>query len=579
MTKMEKFFKLSRLFLMVLLFSAGSSIFAQIYPDKYLVEFTDKNNSPYLIEDPEEFLSARAIERREKFNIPIIENDLPVNPQYLQAVEDIGVTLLNPTKWFNAVTIYTDDPGKIAEIEDLPFVKNVLKNIIKPVDKNLFDLGNEISLNKPGQMNEVFEIATIFKNVSATSELEYGEGYNQINMINGIELHNNGFMGQGMLIAVLDAGFSSADVLAAFDSLRANDQIIGTRDFVSGGNFAYHGSYHGTAVLSTMGANLPGQLIGTAPKADYLLIRTEDTGSEYLIEEYNWASGAEFADSAGADIINSSLSYTTFDDPSQNHSYEDMDGNTAPVTIAADIAASKGMIPVNSAGNSGGSPTWPHIGAPADGDSVFTIGAVNPEGEYASFSSTGPTYDGRLKPNFMAQGQNAAIALTNGGVGTSSGTSFSSPIIAGMTSCLWQANPYMSNMDILAGIEQSGSLANNPNYQMGHGIPDYALANLILTGFNPDLVANENDIDVFPNPFVNEVKIVYNSPDTQMVNIEIFDINGRRLFSRENIYRKKGINYYLVKELDNLNSGVYFLKIYSAKKIIATEKILKARIN
>jgi len=441
--------------------------FAQISPEKYFIAFTDKNNSPYSIENPQQFLSQRALERRERYNIAIDEFDLPVNPQYLEGVAAVGVQLLNPTKWLNGVTIYTNDPSRLDLIANLPYVKSIRKNVVKSENKIFPEIYDQFSLNKPFGMNEVLEeLKSGYKSGNSSNSLNYGEGFNQINMIGGIALHDAGFMGQGMVIAVLDGGFFATEGMEAFDSLYMNGRILGTRDFVSGGTNVYQGSTHGTAVLSTMGANLPGQLVGTAPEASYWLFRTEDTGTEYMIEEYNWASGAEYADSVGADVINSSLSYKTFDEPLYDHTYSEMDGNTAPSTIAADMAASRGMIVVNSAGNDGGSGSWPYIGAPADGDSVFSIGAVDADGQYVYFSSIGPTADGRIKPNFMAQGANTVVASTNGGTATSSGTSFSSPISAGITACLWQANPSMNNMEILNAIQLSGSMASNPDNQI-----------------------------------------------------------------------------------------------------------------
>lgn len=558
--------------LILIFFHSG---FSQIYPDKYLIEFTDKNNSPFSIQNPSEFLSQRAIERRERYGIPIDEVDLPVNPQYLQAVANIGVQPINTTKWLNAVVIYTDDPAKLTEIEALPFVKNVMKCASVPQQRNEFEYFDELSLNKPFGLNEVFEgLKTELKSAKSITSLDYGLGFNQIDMIGGIGLHDQGFQGQGMVIAVLDGGFTATNDLDAFDSLYMNGQILGTRDFVGGGTNVYQGSGHGTAVLSTMGANLPGQLIGTAPKASYWLIRTEDTGSEYIIEEFNWASGAEFADSVGADIINSSLSYKTFNDPLYSHSYQNMDGNTAPSTRAADVAASRGMIVVNSAGNDGNSSTWPYIGAPADGDSVFTIGAVDSDGVYATFSSIGPTYDGRLKPNFVAQGQSTVLASPNGGTSTGSGTSFSSPIIAGMTACLWQIDPSMTNMNILNAIQLSASQAANPDYLLGYGIPDYTLASIILSGINPDIVKESNQLFVVPNPFKDDVKIVYNSPDTHNINIEIFDMEGKLMFSRKNLNRRVGFNYYHLEGLENFKQGFYFIRILS-DNFKTTQKVMK----
>ena len=566
---------MKNLILLLTLFLGANIAFSQVYPDKYVIEFTDKNDSPYSIDNPEEYLSQRALDRRERYEIPIDEYDFPVNPQYIQAVADIGVEILNPTKWLNAVVIYTDDLSKLEAIELLPFVKTIRKNIVSPENKTLLAESDEISLNKPFGMNEVMSGSKAdFKSGTSTSSLNYGQGYNQINQIGGIELHDQGFMGQGMVIAVLDGGFTAVDYMEAFDSLYMNDRILGVWDFVSRTSNVYQGSGHGTAVLSTMGGNLPGELVGTAPEASYYLVRTEDTGSEYLIEEYNWASGAEYADSVGADVINSSLSYKTFDNPNQDHSYDDMDGNTAPCTIAADRAMSRGMIVVNSAGNSGSDPIWPYVGAPADGDSVFTIGAVTASGQYSSFSSIGPTSDGRVKPNFCAQGSQAVVASLNGGTTTSSGTSFSSPISAGMVTCLWQFDLNMTNMDVLDAIQMSATQANDPDDLLGYGIPNFGVAALISGGFDTDIISEPNDIDVFPNPFNDELKIAYNSPDTHSVSIELYDIAGKLLYAKNNISRNYGLNYFHVGGLNNIKHGVYFLKIYSNTEI-ATKKVLK----
>lgn len=572
---------MKKTFLLILLAFTTAFTFAQInWGDKYFVKFTDKDNSPYSIENPEEFLSQRAIERRERFNIPIDLYDLPVNPQYIEAVENIGVDVYNPTKWLNGVIVETNDPSKIDEIEALSFVESTVKNMklksyVNPGIHHPEKIENPLGLNKPFGMNEKYEGAPFaLKSTKKITTLDYGDGYNQIDQIGGITLHDDGYQGQGMVIAVLDGGFTQTNNMAAFDSLYMNNQILSVWDFVSNSEDVYQGSSHGTAVLSTMGANMPGELIGTAPKASYHLLRTEDTSSEYLIEEYNWVCGAEYADSVGADIINSSLSYKEYDDPAQSHTYQDMDGNTAPSTIGADRAMSRGMIVVNSAGNSGTSSTWPWVGAPADGDSVFSIGAVNASGEYVAFSSIGPTADGRLKPNVVAQGSGTVVASIYGGTATSSGTSFSSPIIAGMTACLWQFDPTMRNTDVLNSIMMSGSMAANPDYEMGYGIPDYATATIILSGFDPDIVANPDDIEVFPNPFDDKIDILYNSPDTQSVAIQVSDITGKVIYNRKNVRRHSGLNHFRVEGLGNLKQGAYLLKIYS-EGMISTKKILK----
>ncbi len=460
-----------------------------------------KNNSPYSIENPQEYLSARAIERRSRYNIPIDIHDLPVNPQYIEAVADIGVQVINPTKWLNGITIYTNDPSLLSEIEALPFVKSVRKARQATQAHPKTDFDDDISLFKPSWENE-----TIIDFSNRTKLLVRVLHFNMA-LVTTKLIRSMVFLSTTTVSRARDGHcsvrcrFSYANQLNAFDSLYMNGLIYGTRDIVSGGTNVYQGSFHGTGVLSTMGANLPGELIGTAPKAGYYLIRTEDTGSEYLIEEYNWASGAEFADSTGADIINSSLGYVDFDDPNQTTFIRIWMVILPPATIAADRAMSRGMIVVNSAGNSGNYTSWPWIGAPADGDSVFTIGAVDANGIIAGFSSIGPTADGRLKPNVVAQGAATVIASSNGGTTTSNGTSFSSPIIAGMTACLWQINQELANMSILEAIQQSGSYYNNPNYQYGNGIPDYNQARMVLSAQNKGIALTPESIKVIPNPF------------------------------------------------------------------------------
>ncbi|MCD4730721.1 MAG: S8 family serine peptidase [Bacteroidales bacterium] len=544
------------------------TVISQVAPDKYLVKFTDKNDSPYSISNPEEFLSQKALDRRTAHGIAIVENDLPVNPQYIESVANTGVTILNSSKWFNGVTIYTTDQGALDIINAFSFVESVEKG-----GNSNSEIGE--SLEKEFFANEwITEIpeAGLYKSLTAGNSYEYGAAANQIQMLNGDILHDMGYDGEGMTIAVLDAGFLNVDDLSAFDSLWNNGQILGYKDFVDPINPNIFNSHsHGCMVLSTMGANLPGQMVGTAPQADYWLLRSEDGPTEYLIEEYNWVSAAEFADSVGADIINSSLGYTTFDDFSQNHTYEDMDGNTTPITIGADMAVSKGMIVVNSAGNSG-SGAWFYIGAPADGDSVFSIGAVDGSGNIAFFSSNGPTFDGRIKPNVVAQGQGSAIIDPNGGSVTfGSGTSFSSPITAGMVACLWQANPNKRNTEIMEAIQSSGSLANAPTNQMGWGIPDYVAAHSILTivDYNSELAKS---MEVFPNPFTSELNISFERENISINRIELTDVSGKLVFEKD-IDQSNSIRLPL-NESASVTPGFYLLRVITDNSIF-TEKVLK----
>lgn len=556
----SKYFQMKKLLLLFILTIIQGLIFGQIAPNKYYVQFTDKNNSPYSIGNPSEYLSQRAIDRRAMQGIPVDEKDLPVNPAYIQGVAGSGAVILNPTKWLNGVTIYTDNPAVLAAIGQLPYVSSVTKSSSKlPGDE--INSGED---SKPFFMNEDYNASpgNNLKSGYVVGSFDYGQSLNQIQMLHGDEMHMMGYRGAGKVIAVLDAGFINANVLSVFDSLWLNGQILGTYDFVDGEEISFDEHPHGTMVLSTMGGNLPGQLIGTAPKASYWLLRSEDGGSEYIIEEYNWVSAAEFADSVGADIINSSLGYTEFDDPQQNHTYSDMDGDSAPSTIGADIAASRGILVVNSLGNSGNS-SWYYLGAPSDGDSVMGIGAVNANGQYASFSSHGPSYDGRVKPDVVAQGSSCYIVDPYSGQFIfGSGTSFSSPILAGMAACLWQANPTHTNMQLADAIRQSGSQYLVPDDELGYGIPNFLQANNILTIIDGH-DSRDMSMAVFPNPFKDEIRI--NLPGDGIkgdCKAIVSDMTGRRVVSRD-ISFEPGSREITITDLSRLHPGFYMITVQS----------------
>ncbi|MEZ5172243.1 MAG: S8 family serine peptidase [Bacteroidia bacterium] len=388
----------------------------------------------------------------------------------------------------------------------------------------------------------------------------YGEGDRQIKMLNGHKLHQLGYRGEGITIAVLDAGFYKVNEFVFFDSLRTKGRILGTRDFVEGGESVYEDNTHGLSVLSTMAANYPGIFVGTAPDASYWLLRTEDADSEFLIEEDNWVRGAEFADSVGADIINSSLGYTNFDDPETSHTYSQLDGNTTVITRAADLVASKGILVVNSAGNSGADP-WKYIGAPADGDSVLTIGAVTSEGKYASFSSRGPSADGRIKPNVTAMGQGTLVVNSGGSVGRSNGTSFSSPVTAGMVACLWQAHPEAGMMQVFKAIEKSASQAENPDDYLGFGIPDFMKAHQILARLAEEKTKPDSIVNVYPNPFIDGVSIEFYTEKEQDVVVLINKMNGKKIEEEQFHVLPFGNNLLQLNKVKKLKSGQYIVTI------------------
>lgn len=544
-----------RLYLLgLLMFVLWPALGQTVAPFKYFIQFTDKKNSPYSFAHPEAYLSARALARRAAHNIPIEENDLPVNPRYIKAVEAEGVKVLEASKWLNGVVIYTTDSTLVDSIEALPFVKRTV------YFKNVPGKG------KPFFKNEVFSGINpnpLLKAV-ALSEAKYGLALEQIKQIDGIPLQEAGYLGQNMLIAVLDGGFVNVPNQTVFDSLRDQHRILATKDFAHPDGNVYTESTHGRMVLSCMAADDPGLMIGTAPDASYLLLRSEDVTSENLIEEYNWVCAAEFADSAGADIINSSLGYTTFDNPAVSHTYADMNGKTAISTISAEIAASKGILVVNSAGNSGLDASFPWIGAPADGDSVFTIGAVDVEGVRAYFSSIGPTYDGRIKPTVMAMGEGTTVADADSSVLFGDGTSFSSPIIAGMCACLWQAHPHASNVQIMEALKATASNHEHPNNYIGWGIPDFAKADSLLSVIVPSSNGSSSNghISFAPNPFHYYLQINLSEIKGKL-DLKIYSLNGQLVFRRT--YPSGTSSIMLTAgDLNMLTPGMYLMKLRSS---------------
>ena len=523
--------------------------------NRYWVRFTDKTSTPFAIENPNEFLSQRAIDRRMRSNVAVDLQDLPVDPVYIGELSIFtGVTIWNSSKWFNAVSIHVSDSLILDSIASLPFVLSVDK-----VKSIRLDSGIEFSSKSLGHSNY--------------HHLYYGMAFRQIEMHTGHLLHNLGFDGANMTIAVLDAGFDKVDEVDVFSTIISEGRLLGTRDFVDGNNYVFNASQHGTAVLSCMGANTPGKMVGTAPKANYVLIRTEDVSSESLVEEDNWIAGAEFADSIGADILNTSLGYTQFDDSSMNHTYADMDGNTTRISVAADIAASRGILVITSAGNMGNQP-WHYISAPADADSTIAVAAVDSFMVRAVFSSYGPSSDGDLKPNVASMGFRTACTFPNGNVQQANGTSFSSPVLAGMAACLWQALPNKSNMEIKSLIERSGHQYNTPDYSLGYGVPNFYEAYLL--GKQESVSHSDELLRVFPTQFTDKLNIHFHSQDTGNWRLRILNILGQEiwvkyLYVTDNQY----VQTVLTDELLGLNMGAYFICLSKDDLEISVSKVLK----
>lgn len=553
---------------LILFLCFASHIYAQKATEFYIIKLKDKGINKYDLANPKKYLSDRSLERRILQQIPLDETDMPVNQQYLNELSQLGVNIFYTSKWLNTVIGNVTDESAIKAINSLPFVQSV------ETSKKIEAKRNFLSFKRFFETEKVYKIDTKGFKLS-TQNLDYGYGTNQAHMIKIHKLHELGFTGEGVIIAVIDAGFNSVNNMPIFDSLFASNKILGTRDFVQPGNNVYNTnlSTHGTMVLSTMGANIPGLLIGTAPHASYYLFRSEDATAEYLLEEYYWVQAAEYADSLGVDIINTSLGYTRFDNPAENHTYEDMNGNTTVITIAADMAAKKGMLVVVSAGNEGGS-SWRFISAPADGDSVMAVGAVDASGSYAYFSSTGPTPDGRVKPDIVTQGSGSAVSVIPTGVAYGNGTSFAAPILSGAAACLWQANSTHTNMEIFNAIKRSGSKANNPDNLLGWGIPDFLIAYNILINNVNDTNYNSDKINAYPNPFADYINVEFNLDSSIQNEIRIVNSLGKTVKSLKTPFLPGGTQKIRIDNLDALTSGVYFIQVSNSNTTII-RKVLK----
>jgi serine protease AprX len=516
--------------------------YSQVAENCYRLFLTDKNNTEFSINNPEEFLSQKSIGRRINQNIDIKENDLPVSIAYIDSLKNLGLEILTKSKWLNSVVVYSTDENLIDTITQLEFIKSIQKNNYSLTSSNF---------------NPTFQRKKLTQ-TSNSNYSDYGSSGPQISMLNGHVLHRSGYSGAGITIAVIDAGFSDVDLIPAFDSLWHNNQILGVKDFVDNDNHVFDASNHGMKVLSIIGSNLPGEIIGSAPKANFWLLRSEDNSSEQTIEEDYWIAAAEFADSVGVDIINSSLGYSEFDNTDQSYTYNDLNGNTAIITKAADIAASKGILVVSSAGNLGNDP-WKYISAPADGDSVLTVGAVDSYANYASFSGIGPTADGRIKPNVAAMGSHTALIGADGNLTTGVGTSFSAPLISGLAACLWESSPELTNMEIFKKIEESAHLYSNPNFEIGYGIPDFGKASGIINS-GISILENNIIVKIFPNPFESEINIELFHKSKNILFVELYSITGEKLYEKKETFEDFG-NIKISKDLNKLPTGIYFLKI------------------
>lgn len=427
--------------------------FAQQDSLKYRICLADKAETTYSLERPEEFLSQKAIERRTRQQLAVDSTDLPVCHSYIEAIRAKGVKVVAVGKWENFVTVSCNDSVLIEEIAGWPFVRSTEKVWSRPGSEGRSER-DSLSGQQPEKVDSW-----------------YGTGDRQIRISNAEKLHEAGFKGEGMTVAVIDAGFHNADRIP----LMSNIRVLGTRDFVNPQSDIYAEDSHGLKVLSCMAMNQPYAMVGTAPEASYWLLRSEDESSEHLVEQDYWAVAIEFADSVGVDVVNTSLGYYKFDDSSKNYRYRDLNGQHALMSRQASRVADKGMILVCSAGNAGRG-VWKKITPPGDAENVLTVGAIDKNEVLAPFSSVGNTADGRVKPDVVAVGVSANVVGTDGQLSTANGTSFASPILCGMVTCLWQALPNLTAKQIIELVRCSGNRADYPDNIYGYGLPDFRQA-------------------------------------------------------------------------------------------------------
>ncbi len=498
------------------------------------VYFNDKPDIEFYMANPLEMLTQKALNRRVNQNIPLDALDVPVHSEYISAIGAAnGITVMAKSKWLNALHVRGSEED-VRALTSFSFV-----NRIDFADDSLDMQERNVPLSRVAKAEREAQINETQVNYN------YGTSGNQVEMLNGHLLHQQNYTGIGITIAVMDNGYPGVDTAQPFARLNQNNLIAGGYNFVSRSNNIYTGGTHGTMVLSTMGGYTQGQLVGTAPDASYYLFITEDVADENPVEESYWVEAAEMADSLGVDVINTSLGYFAYANPAYSYTYNAINGQTSFITRGANVAFTRGMMLVTSAGNSGATGN-PNIAVPADAFNTLTVGAVDADRVYANFSSIGPSADGRVKPDVMARGLAATLSNTDGSITTASGTSFSGPITAGLVACLWQALPNATNIQLLQIIKQSADRYANPNEQYGYGIPDFDLAlqnNLLVA----DTVRSA--LRVYPNP-VSELLTFKLPQNVRTAKLLIYNGLGQRVVHQE-------IRNEAVLSVSNLSSGIY----------------------
>ena len=505
-----------------------------------LVFFQDKENVDTALQNPISILTQKAIDRKLMHNSPIDARDVPVNETYITTIKGIpGITVFAKSKWMNCVYV-RGNLQDLDALEGLDFVTH-----LEYADKslNLVPIPGGSTKDKLSVENKANSIV-----------YDYGAATNQVEMIAANYLHQQDFTGEGIDIAVLDSGFPGVLTNPAFDPILDQGRLLGTYNFISREESVDTSSSHGSKTFSDIGGYLQNQFVGTAPGASFYLYVTEDVTQENPVEEAWWVEALERADSLGVRIVNTSLGYQDYDNPAYTHSYEDLNGFTTIAARGANHAFDKGMLLLTSAGNDGQS--FGFVATPADAPGCLSIGAVDQDGEYAGFSSYGPNASGLRKPDVMAQGVSAAVVDQNGAVDFNSGTSFSSPIMAGAIASLWQSRPEVTNAQIMQIVRASAHLFENPTDLMGYGIPNFETAYnaLQILGAQADFL--EIQFAMYPNPAQDIVS--FSIPlAIEKATVRIFTSIGQQVLSSEISTNQNTI------DISDINSGTYIVSVES----------------
>lgn len=546
-----------------------------VAPDARVVVLKGKDTLGFPLTQPSRFLSQRALEKRQRFNIPVTFEDVPVNPAYLDTLRrlDTSLHVLSVSKWFNYVVMGGFDSLGIPDtlwqsVQAFPWVRGVyaLHEIPEALLAEWQDDEKPDNVSLSAVREGVLQIPE--EEMDTTEDVEYwGASAPQLACMNGLFLHSRRYTGKGMLVAVMDGGFLRVDSLGMFSSFWQAERMLACRDFTpfpDAGFFDVEES-HGQKVLSIMAVNVPYQYMGSAPDADYLLIRTEVSAYEDRIEEYFWVAGAEYADSAGADVINSSLGYTQFDRAEQNHNWLELYGKRNVASIAADKMARKGCV-VNVAAGNEGKKAWRFYGIPSDAPSALCIAAMNTDSMIADFSSRGISF--WKKPDIASVGWGTIYCSEKDEILSGNGTSFATPLNAGLTACLWQAFPERTALEVMEAVRQSAHLYPKWNSSFGYGVPDYEKAYRLLKG-GASVVERQTHMAFAcsPNPTEGLVRVT-GLPAGEGMRLYVYDASGKIL------QRLAVDNTEITLDLQAYPAGPYWL-LLSGKEGVQALQLIK----